>query len=340
MCADAEPSAFTPARLSPRPAAARPGALPYGLTWAEFGSCLPGYDGGAATARRTHVLAGLRDEAASQIITADYVDVAGRRRTVPVFVKRCGSHGREADKHRTLASRGVRTPRLLGVVPRDGAQLIVLEFLPTVGIEPAGADELLDLIATLHCVDEPPAPLFAADPGLPQDEFERRLGGALRIVAARAHTQVDPTAWLRVYRRLRAQVSESPVELNHGELYFQQIGRRAAEQGGELVLFDFESTALLPRFTDVASILAGLSALTGRSERSLFEHYLAARRRRTGVGLDATVAWQDFLRVRVVTSFESLPWLIDVDESPSVPDTAATVLARIAADVRQLATTL
>jgi hypothetical protein len=42
---------------------------------------------------------------------------------------------READHYRLLAGHGVATPQLLAAIERDGTEVMVLEFLPLIGID-------------------------------------------------------------------------------------------------------------------------------------------------------------------------------------------------------------
>lgn len=109
-----------------------------------------------------------------------------------------------------------------------------------------------------------------------------------------------------------------PTALNHGELYFQQLGWSRTDGDRRLVMFDLATMAGLPRFTDIANVLAALAAQTGREQRELFATYLAALRTLTGVGLNESKVWEEMQLVRTLTSFQSLPWLTERSARPTL----------------------
>jgi hypothetical protein len=130
-------------------------------------------------------------------------------------------------------------------IQRSGDEVVVLEFLSTIGIDGAAAaevDSLLALVARLNAVADPPA-LFAPAPGVPRAAFEARVRGALEELAADGSlpAAVDAGQWFDVYRRADAIAESTPKALNHGELSFQQVGWADRHAGRrELVLFDLE----------------------------------------------------------------------------------------------------
>ena len=293
----------------------QPCALPYGLSWPELGSALPDFAAGNAS-WISYEKRGLHREENSRILTVSYATQNGSTRTATVFIKRTNA---EAAKYRFLADRRVPTPRLLQALVRDDAEILVLEFLPIIGISPDGADELLRLLAGLNAVEDPPRPLFQPPPGMPAAAFNGLVTAALNELAADPRTPVDPARWLRAYKSAGEIVATLPTALNHGEMYFQQIGWSAGQR--RLVLFDLESLALRPIFTDIAGMLAGLAALTGRSERELFATYLAML---PGSAWPESEAWETMRMVRVVRSFQSLPWLAN---NPQIGDRSVRTLA-------------
>lgn len=326
----ADPFAFSSERLSPRAIAPRPVDLPYGLGWADLAECLPGL--GSIDDARSFVAfekSGPLGSAASSIVTITYPDVDGNARERTVFVKESTDSGRgEAARYPVLRSLGVPTPELLCVVAVGSGEVLVLEFLPIIGIDRAGADDLVDLVATINRVHPVPLPMFASSPGLPKDEFEALVVDALNALERLSRLlPADPVELSRAYRAAAEELAHFPTALNHGELYFQQVGRTSA---GRLVVFDLETMAIRPRFVDIAAVLGGIAQLSGRPEREVFARYLDALRtfERTAVTGDP---WRELLLTRAVSTFESLPWLVSTADDPDLgfdgDDTAATLRA-------------
>ncbi|GAA5028982.1 hypothetical protein [Actinopolymorpha pittospori] len=221
---------LTPARLSPLRVESRPSPLPYGLTWADLQPCLPGFASAVdAQAWTSHVKQGLHGGSNSLILTLRHSCIDRSRRTRTFFFKE-GPHfpesvdasAAESAKYRFLASTDFPTPRLLHVVERADREVMVLEFLPTIGIQPDEADDLLLLIARLNAVRQPPPELFRPGPGLPWTEFHALVKDALTMLAGDPAPQVrvEPRRWFAAYRRAEESVSGLPSALNHGELYF------------------------------------------------------------------------------------------------------------------------
>jgi hypothetical protein len=318
----------SPAALSPLPIAPHERPLPYGLTWDELRGVLPGFATAAgARAWATHQKRGLHGGPSSDIRTVTWVGPDGAERRRTLFFKEITDPARaEAEKYRFLARAGIPTARLLAAVERgEGHEVLVLELLPAIGLEPDAADELLTLAARLHSVEGAPPELFTPRPGLPAAEFDARVENALAALG-----DVPVSRWLRAYQDAQARVAALPVTLNHGQLFFQQIGRSAA---GELVLFDLETMALLPRWTDVAGVLEALAALTGRDERHLFDVYLDALAAQPP---DPTEAWRELLLVRIVSRFQCLPWLTEVTGDPHVTDSPTACAGTLARDLDEL----
>lgn len=310
---------MTPASLSPVPIARRAVRLPYGLSWSDLARCLPEFDSGpGAQAWLSYAKQGLHGGSNSQILTFSYNGVDGRPRNRTLFLKRIEDRSRwESAKYEFLANRGFPAPRLLLTLHRDGAEILVIEFLATIGIEPHQAGELLRLLAGLNAIGDVPADVFALRAGLPGDVFDARVRAALTAFTG------DGTDYFATYKRLEPKAAQLPFALNHGEFGFQQIGRAGS---GPLVMFDLDTMGRRPRFTDVATILTGLADLTGQGERALFGRYLAELTQLTGHRLDETEAWRELRLTRAVRTFQALPWLA----------TLADVRAHQAAVMRQL----
>lgn len=306
------PDQYALEQLSPISVAPRLVDLPYELSWDDLRPCLPGYTD-RVRAEESYAKQGLHGGDSSRILTLHYRHQDGSERSPTVFVKESTeAPAAEAAKYRFLAAREIPTPELLQMFSRGGREILVLEFLTTIGIEPDDADELLALISRLNSVKSPPVDTFRPRAGLPVPEFHARVHAALEALAMDPAVQigVDPGSWLSSYQGAGRAVVAMPGCLNHGELYFQQVGWSTAGGGRRLVMFDLETMALLPRFTDVAGILHGLSHRTGRDERELFSSYLQYLNQLTGAALDEVEAWHELLLVRVVRTFQSLPWLI------------------------------
>lgn len=304
--------------LSPLPVTARACPLPYGVEWDDLRPCLPGFRRGSR-ALVTHELQGMRKGANTCVKTLEYHTFDGEIRSVAAFFKQVrGSVERE--KHAFLQARNVPVPRMLRAVSRPDAEVLVFEFLPRIGIRSAEAADLLRLIARLNAVEVPPDGIFLPPPGRPETEFGARISAALQQAGA-----PDPQRWFSAYGLLGERVRSLPTALNHGELYFQQVGW----SGRQLVLFDLETVAWRPRFTDVAGVIAPLAQRTGRSEAELFGAYLRA----LSSGVDESRAYRELLVVRAVSAFWSLPWRL---EAPEERGTAAQIVQDLGSDLRAL----
>jgi hypothetical protein len=282
-------------------------ALPLGLAWDDLPWAPPGEGEWleVATGRRGPLTGG-GNTAVLSVVSGD-----GVRRAV--FAKRTVDPiRREGGRHRALAGR-VPLPRLLAVVERDDAEVIVLEHLPQIGVGPGHGSEsgtrgsstevdfVLELSASLARVTDADPDVFPEQPGMDQNDFEAALDKTLRGLADSGFP-VAPARWLQVYRTARCDLAGFPRALSHGEFALQQLGRTAA---GELVMFDLETCFERARFTDPATVLRSLSRLGGESERSLLGRWCSA----AGLVGDADRQWQEFLTTRVVVAVETLPWL-------------------------------
>lgn len=287
----------------------------FDLHWEDLRNCLPGCTSvTSARAWVAHPLQGLHDQAHARALAFAY-PTSGGERIQTIFVKRITDLARaESGKYRYLEARGIPTPRLLSVLSRDDGEIVLLEHLPTIGVQPEEADVLLDLMARLNGADDPDARLFRPREGLPTGDFESLVVDALEQLVP------DPSSWLATYRRAVEYVSSLPVALNHGEFYFQQVGWAERDGRQHLVLFDLDTMALLPYLTDLSGILRPLATRTGRSEAEIFTRYLELLSDQ-GRPLDRNRAWRDLRWTRVVRSIESLPWLLDAGSDCDVAET-------------------
>lgn len=295
-----------PADLSPILVPAHRVPLPFGLTWVDLSTVLPLY-GSGGSAWRTHSKSGLHQGGqGNALLTVEYFDLDDQPRRRALFVKHIADPGRyEAPRYRYLALRGVPVARLLAAFERASAEVIVLEFLPQVGIRPEEADEMLAAAAAVNALTDTPDSIFSLSPGMDQAEFESLVSESLARLAD-DHQIVEPTRWLEAYRRAAEACRDLPLALTHGEFAPQQVGRTDDER---LVVFDLETAARRPRFSDVASVLRTLSVYTGRTQPDLFETYLGQLAESGGTRLEVANVWSELLLTRVVVMVEALPWM-------------------------------
>lgn len=302
----------------------------FDLHWEDVRACLPGFTT-PATARAwvAYDLQGLHDRAHARVLSFAYPTTDGER-TETIFVKRITDPLRaEADKFRWLETQGLPTPRLLAAIPGGDGEIVLLEHLRRIGIEPDEADPLLDLTARLNTTPDRTGDLFEPRPGLASSDFEALVVDALQQLVP------DAAAWLETYRRASDHVGALPVALNHGELYFQQVGWAERDDGEQLVLFDLDTMALLPYLTDVAGILRPLADRTGRSEAELFARYLEALEAR-GRPCEPNRAWTDLRWTRVVRIIESLPWRLEMNHDPEGTESVVELINIASEDATSL----
>lgn len=325
--------AFRPARLSPQPVRERAGGLPYGVSRRDLHVALPDLDEGSTPhILLTHTVRGLHDVSSSRLVTVAYRCRDGRDTRRTLFLKATTQH--EVTAYDVLRRRGISVADVLATVPTARGPVLVLDFLPTIGIEADEADALLDLVARLNAVADPPVPPFAPRPGMPSADFDALVRSTLVGLATDPATEVDPARWMEAYAAAQQAMAELPASLNHGELFFQQVGWT----GGTcrtLVLLDLETVAVLPYLSDVASVLGGLRLLTGRSERELFATYLDRLARHAGPP-PTPDPWRDLLLIRAVRDVQTLPWLASSVGDPDVATTASEVAARVRDDLTSL----
>jgi hypothetical protein len=259
---------------------------------------------------------GLTKGTNSCIVTLQYV-VAGERCERTVFVKQTAdATAWEAAQYRLLTSHGVPTPELLVALFRNQAEVLVLEFLPTIGVDFQASDQvraLLQLVARLNAVAaeaDPPTP----GRGVPHADFDARVKVALSKVMLDTPRLVDADRWFAGYQRARDALGSMPRALSHGELYFQQVGWSDRNGSRTLVLFDLATLAHRPRFSDIGNILPLLARESGEQELTLFETYLKALRPFTGRPLSIRQATRELRLTRVAGVCEALPWLIEAVE--------------------------
>lgn len=304
--------------------------LPWGLSWDDLRVALPKLRRPVG-ADRTHKINGLRRAGRSELLTIRYEDQDGHRQDQVIFVKLTDPQRPEAPKYRHLAALGAPVPPLLGTATTAAGEVIVLEYLPTIGTSPDETDDLLGLIADLNSLSRLPAELFRPPKGTPGHEARVR-----QALATLLPTETAADEWLDAYRRAAVAAGRMPLALNHNGLGLQQVGWVAAgrDRPRRLVVFDLETMSLRPRYTDLATVLPWLADRTGRTEWELFDTYLTFLDQRTGATTDRRLAWRDVRTLGLVRTFEALPWLITMTGTPGVeaPDRAIARLGRDLAD--------
>ena len=309
--------------------------LPWGLTRSALRRVVPEADLGS-TVTREHEIQGLHQVGASQILTFRGRDRGGRGWSRTVVVKRTDPSTGEAEKYRHLAAVGAPVAPLLGVLHVAAGPVIVTGILPRIGIGPGEVDELLGLSATINTITDIPEALFRARGGDPQ--YGRRVLDALVDLRRRVGGRVRADQWLDAYRQVSRTAAASPTALNHNELALQQVGWTATGPDAQLVMIDLATMALLPRFTDLAGLLAPLAELTGTDESALTDTYLDRLADRTGHRLHGPEIHREIIAVRLMRTFESLPWWLGPDPPPSL-EPADQIAARMVDDLHRLGIT-
>lgn len=287
----------------------------------------------AARAFESHLKQGrFRGGDNSCIRTLLYPTALGAASTV-VFFKSNTPRQREAEAYRFLAGHGIPVPHLLASLDRPGDEIIVLEFLPRIGIDPTSRgeiDELLRVLARLNAIAVEPG-THASPPGRAPAEMEARRRAGLDRLALDPRARVEPDRWLQAYRRARDATDAMPQALTHGEFAPQQAGWSAR---GELVIFDLATLGTRPRFADL-EFLAELAEDCGSSELELLGAYLDELRRVNGTRMEAETALEELRWFRVGNRLNALYWFTHEVYSPG-DDELLQVARRVRADMVEL----
>ena len=305
-------------------------ALPYNLTWSDLRPILSDLDEGRSPGPQaflSHEKQGLHGGPNSCILTIRYPATENQFRSETVFVKHIEDpREAEAHKYQYIASRGVPTPRLLATVHRGGAEVILLEFLSTIGIDfraASEADSMLQLLAQLNAIENP-LDFFNPPARDPSPESRTVFDERVRITLTELGRDralpvtLDTRRAFEAYQIAQNASESMPLAINHGEFYFQQVGWVQRGLARQLVIFDLATMSLCPRFTDLASVLYPLAAYTGRDQVQLFEVYLDRLRQLKQLEAGIEEALRELRLLRVTTSCWSLPWLVEAARSPGV----------------------
>ncbi|WP_152365746.1 hypothetical protein [Microlunatus speluncae] len=315
----------SPARQDPVPV-----ELPWDLTWDDLRGRIPTLHRPIG-AFRTHKIQGLHQTGRSQILTIRYAEQEGRLQNRTIFLKLTNPARPEIPKYRYLMSRHAPVAPPLGAATTAAGEILMLQFLPTIGTTPDQADDLLELIATINGISNPPANIFRPPPGT--SGYEDRIHQSL---IALLPTPAEASRWLRAYRQAAEGARQMPLALNHNELSYQQVGWTAApdDDHPRLVVFDLETMSLRPQYTDLAGMLPSIAAQTGRAEQELFNLYLEKLDQRTGETTDRRLGWSRMLTLRIVRTFESLPWLTTMIDTAGI-EAPEHAVARLGQDLIQ-----
>jgi hypothetical protein len=308
---------FEPVNLSPLSKEPIACGLPYGLTWDDLQPVLLDFDAkdsGRVQAFSAHDKQGLNGGENSCILSLQYPTGNKQLRTETVFIKQNADPKQaEADKYRYIHSQGVATPHLLAAFQKSETEVILLEYLPTIGINFSSTSEvngLLHLVAKLNSIQHSSI-LFNRMPGLPQAEIDELVRAALvEIGQWWALFKIDVSRWFKAYQIAQEASKFMPLAVNHNELFFQQVGWTQRGDDRQLVLFDLETMALSPRFTDIATILYPLSIYAARDQVDLFQIYLARYFQLSHFELNMGEALRELKLLRITELCWSLPWLV------------------------------
>lgn len=318
---------FDPAHLSPVPKTPVACSLPYGLMWADLRGILPGIEvreGAGLQAFSSYEKQGLNGGSNSYILTLQYPAGDNQVLSRTVFIKQTSDPGRmEAQKYQALASFGIPTPHLLGVIHKNNLEILLLEVLPKIGIDFHAPDEvtsLLHLAAQVNSIQNPPEVFNSAAEEIPQTEFDERVRVALLEIAQDRSlpAAVDARRWFSAYHFAQTACKPLPTAVNHNEFYFQQVGWVQRDGISQLVIFDLETMCLSPRFSDIAGILPALVMYTGRHERELFKIYFDRVSELTHLELGIDEAFHETKLLQIRDTFYSLPWLVDMAKKPDL----------------------
>jgi hypothetical protein len=250
-----------------------------------------------------------------------------------VFIKANAPGQREADAYRFVGEHGIPVPRLLASVERGGQEIMVLEFLPRIGLDTtcrAEVDELLGVLARLNAVAVEPGS-HEGPPGRPEAEMDAKRRAGLDRLALDPRARVNLGQWFQAYRRASEATRAMPPALTHGEFALQQAGWSAH---GKLVIFDLATLGTRPRFADLA-FLDEVAAGGCRSELELIGAYLDELGRMTGIRMDAGAALRELRWFRIENRVSALYWLTHQVYSPG-DDALVHVAMRLRADMAGL----
>lgn len=304
----------------------------FGLTWDDLGFCVPrSWDppsSGGPRLVETHEKRGVHGGATTLLAAIEHT-ASGRPAQLALFMKQ-GAAG-EAATHAGLERAGVATPRMIF----HKGDVMVMERLSRIGIDPGSiveGDALLPALAKLNATPAGSVPTSGtSDPtDGSANEFDAGVHWALRHVSPS-----EGDAWFATYLGWQPMLGSFPQATVHGELWFQQVGWADRDGGPVLVLFDWPTLRVGPRFTDVANVLGSLADASGRTEREVLRAYLGALSTEDAPDVDA--AFEELQVTRLVHACWGLPWLARAHAAgdPAGAHLAGTV-AELVHDIEQV----
>ena len=307
--------------MSPKLVEERPAELPFGLTLSDVGLALIGRNsqlspGGGMRVVTRYEIQGLHQRGRSCIVTLrdEAFDPVPE---VDVFVKLATA--REAEISAKLAAAGAPIPSLLFNVPRtDSTHILGFEFLDTIGIDFVSAAEVTELLAVLAALNAcSPAVLgLSADPplGRPEAEFTESVKSALAFVeSVRLLDWVTAAELMDIYAGAKRWAAAMPTAVTHGEMYFQQVGRR---QEGSLRMFDLATVGVRPRFSDLCSLVSGIARECALDEIDVLADYLVQLTLAGAAAPNVHDGLRELRCLRVLSCCQSLPWLVRSLDGP------------------------
>ena len=305
---------FDRASLSPKLVDERPAELPFGLTLYDFGPSLIGRNaqlspGGGMRVVTRYEIQGLHQRGRSCVVTLrdEAFDPVPE---VDVFVKLATA--REAEISAKLAAAGAPIPSLLFNVPStDSTHILGFEILDTIGIDVVSAAEVTELLAVIAALNAcSPAVLgLSADPppGRPEAEFTDSVKSALSFVeSVRLLDWVTATELMDIYAGAKRWAAAMPTAVTHGEMYFQQVGRR---QGGSLRMFDLATVGGRPRFSNLCSLVSGIAEECAWT-RSTSSPSTSVATLAGAAAPNVHDGHRELRCLRVLSCYQSLPWLV------------------------------
>lgn len=307
--------------MSPKLVDELPAELPFGLTLSDVGPALLGHDArltrgsGMRVVSRYEIL-GLHQRGRSCVVTLrdEAVDPLPE---LDVFVKLATA--REAEIAANLAAAGVPIPSLLFDVPRtDSTHVLGFEFLDTIGIDFASAAEVSELLAVIAALNacSPAAVGLSSDPphGRPEAEFTESVKSALVFVeSVRLLEWATAAELMDIYARAKRWAAAMLTAVTHGEMYFQQVGRR---RDGPLRTFDVATVGVRPRFSDLCSLVSGIARECASDEIDVIANYLSQLMLAGAPAPSVPEGLRELRRLRVLSCCQSLPWLVRSLDNP------------------------
>ena len=110
-----------------------------------------------------------------------------------------------------------------------------------------------------------------------------------------------------IYAGAKRWVAAMPTAVTHGEMYFQQVGRR---QEGSLRMFDLATVGVRPRFSDLCSLVSGIARECALDEIDVFADYLVQLTLAGAAAPNVHDGLRELRCLRVLSCCQSLPWLV------------------------------